>query len=143
MEILKNTFFINTIWIILAVLFIVIGFYREELFKADNKDLQNKIISLNQQTIDLSQVILQKQKLFELTLSKAVKSGQINQDTARKLRNIYNESISLNATTDIKADAEVIKKPLDSHSSLNVGADIKTDAEVIRKPAEKPFSQKK
>lgn len=124
MDIFKNSLFINTIWVILAVLFIVVGFYREELFKKENKELQNKIIDsntkildLSKQTIDLNQVILKKQSLFEVTLNNAVKSGQISQDTAKKLRNIYYENVSLNATADVKVDAEVIKKSADKPSS--------------------------
>ena len=48
MDIFKNSLFINIIWVILAVLFIVVGFYREELFKKENKELQNKIINSTQ-----------------------------------------------------------------------------------------------
>ena len=124
MDIFKNSLFINTIWVILAVLFIIVGFYREELFKKENKELQNKIIDsntkildLSKQTTDLSQVILKKQNLFEVTLNNAVKSGQISQDTAKKLRNIYYENVSITATADMKFDAEVIKKSEDKPSS--------------------------
>ena len=74
-------------------------------------------MDLSQQTTALSQVILKKQSLFEATLNNAVSSGQLSQDTAKKLRNIYYKNVSVNATADMKVEAEVIKKSADKPSS--------------------------
>jgi len=83
MDLIKNTSFITSLFIIFAILVTVLGLYREYLYREEDRRHREKMI--------------EKLNALESKLNKSVEAGEMSKETAQKIRNIFlSDTISIN-----------------------------------------------
>ena len=131
MDLFKNTIFVTVIWIILAFLLSLIGIYREHLYREQSKKQQIEAQQDLHKRMSKMQTLLEK---IDNTVNNAVKSGKMDKDTAKEIKNIYHETLTDRIVLNDKV--EVIKNPPDNNSGTGP-VTLKDEVEVIKNPSNK------
>jgi Na+/phosphate symporter len=146
-ELLKSITLVNILWIAAAIAVIILGFYREHLYRQDSDKKQNDIIQLQKKIIALQDDNNKRQGEILTTVRNLEKRGEISPESAGKIIHvILSENISLqdSAETKLSPSKESSKKedyknddPKSDKTTLKDGLEIK----VLRSESQKDVNK--
>lgn len=128
MDLLKNMTVINLVYILLGILLILVGVYRENVYRDKDEKQKNRIIELQQKQIELQQRIDSNQISLQNTIDHLVKTGEMTKETANKIL-----KIDLKDNVSVEDSVEMKLRP--SGKSPNIS--LKDNIEIKRVPSDK------
>lgn len=75
---MKNTTFITVMWILFGILVIVLGVYREHLYREKDRQQQKELMEMQRR-------ILEEQTAIKNTVNELVKQGKITKEAAQEI----------------------------------------------------------
>jgi signal transduction histidine kinase len=78
MELFKNTAFMTALWILFGIAVIVLGVYREHLYREKNNQQQKELMEMQKR-------VLEEQTAIKNTVNKLVKQGTITEGAAQEI----------------------------------------------------------
>ncbi len=127
MELFKNTSLITFLWITLGIMLIVVGVYRDYLYRDEDTKQKNMIINLQENLIEIqkAQVALQqetmmKQTRLQQTLDAFVKEGKISQETAKEIL-----KVELSDNVSVTDNVEMKLSPVDKSIGVQDSIELK------------------
>jgi uncharacterized protein YaaR (DUF327 family) len=96
MELLKNTTFITVLWIIFGITVIVLGVYREHLYREKDSHQQKELMEMQKR-------MLEEQTTIKNTVNELVKQGKITKEVAHEiLETVVSSQVSVKDEVTIR-----------------------------------------
>jgi hypothetical protein len=89
MDLMKNTTFVTWLWIFCGILVVVLGVYREHLYRDNDSHQQKKLMEMQKRVLD-------EQIALKNTVNELVRQGKITKATAQEiLKTVVSSQVTL------------------------------------------------